>query len=101
VSERRSSQRVRGPFEGYWDGSGTQQGRVIDLSVSGCFVESATLPAEGQVVLVSIAAGGGQIDLPGEVVYAEKGLGFAVRFKDAPAAIIDVLRREIASRATD
>jgi len=74
---------------------------VVDLSVSGCFIESMMLPAEGQVVMVSIAIGGGQVNLPGEVVYAETNLGFAVRFKDSPAAIIDVLRREIASRLTD
>ena len=99
-SERHLNPRVRGPFEGYWDGSGVQQGRVVDLSVSGCFVESVTLPAMGQVVTVSIQIGGGQVNLPGEVVYAETNLGFAVRFKEAPAAIIDVLRREVASRLT-
>jgi hypothetical protein len=98
VSERRANPRVKGPFEGYWDGTGVQQGRVGDLSVSGCFVESVTLPALGQVVMVSISIGGGQINMPGEVVYAETNLGFAVRFKDAPAAIIDVLRREVESR---
>ena len=57
--------RVKGPFEGYWDGSGVQQGRVVDLSVSGCFIESMMLPAEGQVVMVSIAIGAGRINLPG------------------------------------
>jgi hypothetical protein len=101
VSERRTNPRVKGPFEGYWDGSGVQQGRVVDLSVSGCFIESMMLPAEGQVVMVSIAIGAGRINLPAEVVYAENNLGFAVRFTDAPAAIIDILRREIASRLTD
>ena len=101
MSERRQNPRVQGPFEGYWDGTGAQQGRVVDLSVSGCFLESITAPAVGQVVVVSIAIGPGQIDLPGEVVYAETNLGFGVRFTEAPAALIDVLRREIARRLTD
>jgi len=101
VSERRQNPRVKGPFEGYWDGTGVQRGRVGDLSVSGCFIESVMLPAEGQVVMVSIAIGAGRIDMPGEVVYVEKNLGFAVRFTEAPAAIIDTLRREIASRLAD
>jgi hypothetical protein len=101
VSERRHNARVKGPFEGYWDGTGVQQGRVVDLSVSGCFIEAVTLPAEGQVVMVSIAIGAGRIELPGEVVYSEANLGFAVRFTETPPAIVDSLRREIASRLTD
>ena len=101
MSERRLNPRAKGPFEGYWDGAGVRQGRVVDLSVSGCFIESVMLPAEGQVVMVSIAIGEGHINLPGEVVYAERNLGFAVRFTDAPAAIVDILRREIASRLGD
>ena len=101
MSERRMNPRVKGPFEGYWDGSGVQHGRVVDLSVSGCFIESVMLPTTGQVVMVSLAIGGGQINLPGEVVYAETNLGFAVRFKEAPAAIVDIIRREIASRLAD
>ena len=101
MSERRLNPRVKGPFEGYWDGTGVQRGRVVDLSVSGCFIEAVMPPAEGQVVMVSVAIGAGQIDLPGEVVYVEKNHGFAVRFTEAPAAIIDSLRRELASRLPD
>ncbi|MEO7272227.1 MAG: PilZ domain-containing protein [Vicinamibacterales bacterium] len=101
MSERRLNPRVKGPFEGYWDGTGVQQGRVVDLSVSGCFIEAVILPAEGQVVMVSISIGAGRIDLPSEVVYVERNQGFAVRFTEAPAAIIDSLRREIASRLPD
>jgi hypothetical protein len=101
VSERRLNRRAKGPFEGYWNGAGVRQGRVVDLSVSGCFIESVMLPAEGQVVMVSIAVGAGHINLPGEVVYTERNLGFAVRFTEAPAAIVDILRREIASRLAD
>jgi PilZ domain len=95
VSERRAHPRVKGPFEGFWDGAGTQSGRIVDLSVSGCFIESVTLPTVGQPVTVSIAVTGGQINLPAEVVYAESNLGFAVRFVETPPEVSNVLRKEI------
>ena len=98
MSERRAHPRVRGPFEGFWDGSGTQDGRIVDLSVSGCFIESIVLPKIGQTVTVSNAITGGQINLPAEVVYAEATHGFAVRFVDTPVEVANVLRKEIGNK---
>ncbi len=98
MSERRANPRVRGPFEGFWDGAGRQDGRIVDLSVSGCFIESIALPKVGQTVTVSIAISGGQINLPAEVVYAETTHGFAVRFVDTPVEVANVLRKEIANK---
>jgi hypothetical protein len=98
VAERRAHPRVKGPFEGFWDGSGTQDGRIVDLSVSGCFIESVALPKMAQSVTVSLAISGGQINLPAEVVYVEKNLGFAVRFVDTPEGVANVLRKEIANK---
>jgi PilZ domain len=98
VSERRAHPRVKGPFEGYWDGAGRQDGRIVDLSVSGCFIESVALPRVGQTVTVSIAISGGQINLPAEVLYSESNQGFAVRFVDTPAEVANVLRKEIANK---
>jgi hypothetical protein len=98
VAERRAHPRVKGPFEGFWDGAGRQDGRIVDLSISGCFIESVALPVVGQTVTVSIAISGGQINLPAEVVYAETNLGFAVRFVDTPEEVANVLRKEIANK---
>ena len=98
MSERRAHPRVRGPFEGFWDGAGRQDGRIVDLSVSGCFMESVALPKVGQIVTVSIAISGGQINLPAEVVYAQATHGFAVRFVDTPVEVANVLRKEIANK---
>jgi hypothetical protein len=98
VDDRRAHPRVKGPFEGFWDGSGTQVGRVVDLSVGGCFVESVTLPNAGQIVTVSMAIAGGQINLSAEVLYTESNLGFAARFVDVPDLVADVLRKEIAHK---
>jgi hypothetical protein len=98
VAERRSHPRVKGPFEGFWDGAGRQDGRIVDLSVNGCFIESVALPRVGQKVTVSIAISGGQINLPADVVYAESTQGFAVRFVDTPEEVANVLRKEIANK---
>jgi hypothetical protein len=98
VVERRAHPRVKGPFEGFWDGAGRQTGRIVDLSVSGCFIESFALPPVGQTVTVSIAISGGQINLPAEVLYAESNHGFAVRFVDTPQEVANVLRKEIANK---
>jgi hypothetical protein len=100
VPERRAHPRVKGPFEGFWDGAGTQAGRIVDLSVSGCFIQSVTLPKAGQTVTVSIAISGGQINLPAEVLYAESNQGFAVRFVDTPVEVANVLRKEISNKMT-
>jgi hypothetical protein len=98
VNDRRAHPRVKGPFEGFWDGSVTQVGRIVDLSVGGCFVESVTLPSTGRVVTVSLAVTGGQINLSAEVLYVEPALGFAVRFVDMPEQVANVLRKEISNQ---
>jgi hypothetical protein len=93
--ERRAHPRIKGPFEGWWDGTSRQTGRLVDLSLGGCFVESVQLPKDGQVVVISIAIQGGQIDVPGEVLYGELNQGFAVRFVDVPEGVADLLRKEL------
>jgi PilZ domain len=96
--ERRAHPRVKGPFDGYWDGAGTQAGRILDLSVSGCFIESMTLPLMGQVVTVSIAMSGAQIIVPAQVLYREAQQGFGVRFLDLSPQVVDLLRHEVAAK---
>jgi PilZ domain len=98
VSERRAHPRVKGPFEGWWDGAGRQSGRITDLSEGGCFVDSVSHPPAGQVVFISIAIGSGHIQLPAEVLYGESNQGFAVRFVDVPNGILEVLRQELERR---
>ena len=98
MSERREYPRAKGPFEGWWDGAGRQGGRVTDLSVGGCFVESVTLPAVGQVVIVWLSIGAGQIQVPGEVMYCEANHGFAVRFVEVPHAILEIVSLEVERR---
>ena len=101
MSERRAHPRVKGPFEGWWDGSGRQGGRITDLSEGGCFVDAVTQPPLGQVVFISIAIGSGHIQLPAEVLYGESHQGFAVKFVDVPEGILEVLRQELERRRSD
>ena len=93
MAERRAHPRIKGPFEGWWDGTSRQSGRLVDLSMGGCFVESVQLPKNGQVIVVSIAVDGGQVNIAGEVLYGEVNQGFAVRFVDVPDGVAELLRK--------
>jgi hypothetical protein len=96
MSERRANPRIKGPFDGYWDGAGTQAGRVLDLSVTGCFVESITIPLIGQIVTVAIALGEARLFMSAEVMYKESQQGFGVRFVDVSEDAAALLRHEVA-----
>jgi PilZ domain len=98
--ERRAYPRAKGPFDGYWDGAGTQSGRVLDLSVTGCFIESLTPPLIGQVVTVSISITGAQIIVPAKVQYRDSQQGFGVRFLDVSEQVTSLLRHEVQSKLT-
>ena len=95
MNERRAHPRIKGPFEGWWDGSSRQAGRLVDLSMGGCFVESVQFPSKGQIVVISITVQGGEINVPAEVLYSEVNQGFAVRFVDMPEGVADLLRKEL------
>ena len=104
MDERRAASRVRGPFDGSWDGaSGRHTVRVADIGVGGAFVESwASLPAPGERVTIDIELGGRHLTLSSEVVYADRSAGFGVRFVDNPPAVIEALGdavRELTTRA--
>lgn len=102
MSERRVHTRVKGPFEGFWGGSGTRTGRIVDLSVGGCFVESISPPDPSRPrCMVSITTSSGQVEVAGEVIYVEAGQGFAVRFLDPPPNVLAILEREVASRSNE
>ena len=98
MNERRAHPRISGPFEGSWEGAGRQVGRVVELSVSGCFLETMTTPAAGLIVDVSISLTGGRVTLRGRVISAEPNLGFSVLFVDVPEEAAELLSREVASR---
>lgn len=83
MNERRGEQRVSGPFEATWSGSsGHRTVRVVDFSLTGCFVEDIATPATGERVTVTLRVpGGNPIRAAGRVAYVTPPHGFAVAFE--------------------
>ena len=100
MSERRANPRVRGPFEGFWDGAGPS-GRPHRRPQRQRMLHRVDRFAENWPDRHGLnrAISGGQINLPAEVVYAETTHGFAVRFVDTPVEVANVLRKEIGQQA--
>ncbi len=93
MPERRVHPRLKGPFEGSWEGSSARVNRIIDVSVGGCFIESVTAPASAQHIRISISFAGRPFSLHGVVLYAEQNYGFAVRFEEPPPEMLELIER--------
>ena len=86
-ADRRSHERVKGPFDGSWDGSsGMRTCRVTDLSAGGCFIDAMTSPEVGSSINVSIQMDGRTFVVPATVTYVDRVQGFAVRFTPSEPA---------------
>jgi hypothetical protein len=82
--ERRHHERIKGPFDGSWDGSsGMRTCRITDLSASGCFVDAMAAPEVGSTVNIAIELDGRKFLVPATVAYIDRVQGFAVRFEDS------------------
>jgi hypothetical protein len=92
TSDRRAHPRVRGPFDAGWNGaSGHRAVRVVDLSVTGCFVEDIATPAVGERVRITLRLPDiGPIAAEGRVVYVFPHQGFGVAF-DADERAVNAL----------
>ena len=96
--ERRQHPRINRPLDGNWHGpSGTGQCRIADISVGGCFIESLAMPPVGETAVITVAIGGHSMSFKGEVLYGEKNIGFAVKFRPIPLDQMDGLLRFIRS----
>jgi hypothetical protein len=97
TDERRHQARFAHPLEGSWRGaSGATRARIADISTSGCFVQSLAEPSPGETTVVTIEFGAEDaMALPSEVVYAERGMGFAVKFVGLDDATVGVLQAKI------
>jgi hypothetical protein len=86
-ADRRQHQRLKGPFDGSWDGSsGMRTCRVTDLSAGGCFLDAMASTEVGSSVTVSIQLDGRTFMLPATVAYVDRVQGFAVRFEPSEPA---------------
>ena len=80
--ERRTNERVVVNLSAKWRGaSGMHEGRVEDLSVKGCFVNTREAVDVGEIVSLLIKLPSEQwLTLRGKVVYAQQLVGFGLRF---------------------
>ena len=81
-SERRGFPRHTTPLQGAWHGaSGGSDCRIVDISWSGCFVQTLAQPGIGEQTLVTVPTIEGPTVLRGAVAYVEPGMGFSVKFQ--------------------
>ncbi len=82
TEERRSDERVSINLPAKWDGlAGRHEARIEDLSLGGCFVNTAGRVDAGEVVSLEIKMPSGEwLPLRGEVVSYQPGIGFGVLF---------------------
>jgi len=80
--ERRSNKRVGVNLSTRWRGvTGTHEGRVEDLSINGCFVNTTGAADIGEVVSLLIKLPSGQwLPLRGKVVSTQQLVGFSLSF---------------------
>lgn len=82
TDNRRSDERVSLNLSARWDGlSGRHEARIEDLSLGGCFVNTAGRVDVGEIVGVEIKLPSGEwLQLRGEVVSYHQGIGFGIVF---------------------
>jgi hypothetical protein len=81
--DRRTSERVPGPFDAWRVGVLETPVRIYDISEGGCFVHAMHEQERGVVVMLKIQLPGeGWLELKAETLYRRPGFGFGVRFID-------------------
>ena len=82
TENRRTDERVSTNLPARWKGlSGNHEGRIEDLSLGGCFVNTAGRVDVGEVVEVKMKLPSGEwLQLHGEVASYQTGIGFGVLF---------------------
>ena len=80
--DRRTDERINTNLPAKWDGlSGIHEARIEDVSLGGCFVNTARRVDVGEIVGVDIKLPSGEwLKLRGEVVAYQEGIGFGVVF---------------------
>jgi hypothetical protein len=82
MKNRRSDERVSTNLSARWEGlSGRHEARIEDLSLGGCFVNTAGRVDVGEVVGVELKLPSEEwLKLRGEVASYQQGIGFGVLF---------------------
>jgi hypothetical protein len=82
TDERRPSKRVPTSIAVVWEGAtGRYEARTIDVSMSGCFIDTIGQVRVGETIMFKLLEPSGEsIELQGEVVYEHPNIGFGIRF---------------------
>jgi hypothetical protein len=82
TQNRRSDERVSVNLPVRWDGlARDNEGRIEDLSLGGCFVNTAGRVDVGEIVVLEIKLPSGEwLQLRGEVMSYQTGIGFGILF---------------------
>lgn len=82
TDNRRSDERLSINLSARWDGgSGGHEARIEDVSLGGCFVNTVGRVELGEIVIVEIRLPSEEwLQLRGEVVSFQEGIGFGVVF---------------------
>lgn len=97
TDNRRSDERVATNLSARWGGlAGDHEGRIEDLSLGGCFVNTVGRVDVGEIVSVEIKLPSGEwLPLRGEVASYQLGIGFGLVFsfltEDEEQALRDFL----------
>jgi len=80
--DRRDDERVVTNLPARWDGlSGVHEARVEDLSMGGCFINTAGRVDIGEIVVLEMKLPTGEwLQLRGEVTSYQLGIGFGLLF---------------------
>lgn len=80
--ERREDERVTLSLEARWEGlSGRYRARISDMSLGGCFLDTAGTVAGGEIITFEIRLPDGEwLSLRGEVAFVQPHVGFSLRF---------------------
>lgn len=93
TDNRRTDERISTNLPAKWGGlAGDHEGRIEDLSLGGCFVNTTGRVDVGEIVGVEIKLPAGWLALGGEVTSYQIGIGFGVVFSFLTEDEEEVLR---------
>jgi PilZ domain len=97
MNNKRKDQRVSTNLSARWEGIlGRHEGRIEDLSLAGCFVNTVGRADVGEVMEVEIKLSSGEwLKLRGEVRFFQEGFGFGFLFSGVTAEEEQALREII------
>src|SRR5436309_1330424 len=99
--ERRTDERVTVNLPTRWHGvSGVHEGRVEDLSVKGCFVNTTGAADVGEIVSLLVQLPSGRwLPIRGKVIFYQQLTGFSLSFSILDDKELEVLRQLMSGQA--